>query len=299
MSNSSLVSYTKKSPNCYKPRNHEIDTVTIHMTEGQVSVETLGDIFSKRSRNASSNYGIGPDGRIALYVDECNGSWCSFSKSNDMRAICIEVASDKTAPYKVNAKAYAALINLLVDIVQRNPGFKGSLRWIDDKKYVGKIDKQNMTLHKWFQDTPCPGDYLHSKMGQIAEEVNRKLSNPTPTKDFDVDEIVFFAGSKEYSSASSSVVIPTTPCIAKITKIAVTKEHPYHCRHCDAQGNFRDGGVYGWVDAADVYKFSDYKAAIEVIQGKYGNGAARKTALTNAGYNYKIVQGIVNFLMKS
>lgn len=36
----------------------------------------------------------------------------------------------------------------------------------------------------------------------------------------------------------------------------------------------------------------------DVIRGKYGNGQARKTALTNAGYNYSEVQSAVNAALK-
>lgn len=173
MSNSSLVSYTKISPNRTSPRNHKIDTITIHCVAGQCSVETLGDIFANPSRKASSNYGIGPDGRIGMYVEEKDRSWCSSSGANDNRAITIEVASDKTHPYAVKDKAYKALIDLLVDICKRN-GIK-KLLWEGNKAYIGKVDKQNMTVHKWFANKACPGEYLYSRHGEIAAEVNKRL----------------------------------------------------------------------------------------------------------------------------
>ena len=174
MSNSPLVSYTKISPNRNSPRNHEIDTISIHCVVGQLSVETIGNLFASPSRQASSNYGIGADGRIGMYVEEKDRSWCTSSKSNDHRAITIEVASDTSHPYAVNDKAYAALIDLLVDICQRNPGIK-RLRWKADKSLIGQVDKQNMTVHRWFANKACPGDYLYSRHGQIAAEVNKRL----------------------------------------------------------------------------------------------------------------------------
>ena len=94
MSNSSLVSYTKLSPNCSKPRNHKIDTITIHHMAGNLSVETCGNVFATTSRKASSNYGIGSDGRVGLYVEEVNRAWTSGNRANDNRAITIEVAND-------------------------------------------------------------------------------------------------------------------------------------------------------------------------------------------------------------
>ncbi len=175
--NSSLVNYTRISPNRTKNRNHAIDTITIHCVVGQCSVETLGSIFAPTSRQASSNYGVGTDGRIGMYVEEKDRSWCSSSASNDHRAVTIEVASDTYAPYAVNSKAYASLINLVADICKRN-GIK-ELKWKADKSLIGQVNKQNMTVHRWFASTSCPGDYLYSRMGDIASKVNAKLNSGT------------------------------------------------------------------------------------------------------------------------
>ena len=175
--NSPLVNYTRISPNRTKNRNHAIDTITIHCVVGQCSVETLGSIFAPTSRQASSNYGVGTDGRIGMYVEEKDRSWCSSSASNDHRAVTIEVASDTYAPYAVNSKAYASLINLVADICKRN-GIK-ELKWKADKSLIGQVSKQNMTVHRWFASTSCPGDYLYSRMGDIASKVNAKLNSGT------------------------------------------------------------------------------------------------------------------------
>ncbi len=175
MSNSALVSFTKISPNKTSPRNHKIDTVTVHCVVGQLSVETMGKMFEQPSYEASANYGIGSDGRIGQFVKEEDRSWCSSNKENDHRAITIECASDKTHPYAVNDKVYASLINLLVDICQRN-GID-ALRWQADKSLIGQPKKQNMTAHRWFAAKECPGDYLYSRFGQIAAEVNARLGS--------------------------------------------------------------------------------------------------------------------------
>lgn len=178
MSNSSLVRYTKLSPNCTKPRNHVIDTITIHCMAGNLSVETCGEVFAPTSRQASSNYGIGSDGRIALYVDEANRSWCTSSSSNDNRAVTIEVANCGGAPdWPVSDKAYAALLDLVTDICKRN-GIK-KLLWKGDKSLIGQVDKQNMTVHRWFAAKACPGDYLYNRHAAIAEEVNKRLGAVT------------------------------------------------------------------------------------------------------------------------
>lgn len=173
MSNSGLVDFVRLSPNYDSPRQHSIDTITIHHAVGQCSVETLGAIFASRDREASSNYGIGSDGRIGLYVDENNRSWCSGNADNDNRAITIEVADNSTYPYEVNACAYKSLVNLCADICKRNSIPK--LLWIDDKSLIGQTDKQNMTVHKWFQATACPGEWLFTHMGVIADDVNNLI----------------------------------------------------------------------------------------------------------------------------
>lgn len=180
-SNSPLVSYTKLSPNHSGQRKQPIDTITIHCVVGQCSVETLGNIFAPASRKASSNYGVGVDGRIGMYCEEKNRSWCTSSSANDNRAITIEVASDTTHPYAVNTKAYAALIDLVTDICKRN-NIK-ELKWKGDKSLIGQVEKQNMTVHRWFANKSCPGDYLYNRHGEIAAEVNKRLNaGVTPSK---------------------------------------------------------------------------------------------------------------------
>lgn len=175
MSNSTFVNYTRISPNRNAPRNHVIDTITIHCTAGQVSVETLGDIFANPERQASSNYGIGPDGRIGLYVAEGDRSWCSSSRENDNRAITIEVASDAKEPYAVRDPAYKALIALLVDICKRN-NIK-ALVWSGDKgTRIAHKNGANMTVHRDFANTDCPGTWLLNRQPQIAKEVNEQLA---------------------------------------------------------------------------------------------------------------------------
>ena len=113
MSNSNLVSYTKLSPNHSGRRTHGIDRITPHCVVGQCSVETLGNIFAPTSREASCNYGIGVDGRVGMYVEEKNRSWCSSSNSNDQRAVTIECASDTKHPYWVNIRFTLLLSNFV------------------------------------------------------------------------------------------------------------------------------------------------------------------------------------------
>lgn len=176
--NSKLVNYTRISPNRSVNRNHKIDTVSIHCVVGQCSVETLGSIFASTSKEASSNYGIGYDGRIGMYVEEKDRSWCTSSASNDNRAITIEVASDTFEPYKVTDAAYKSLIKLLVDICKRN-GIK-KLVWSTNKsERMNHLNGCNMTVHRDYANKSCPGDYLYNLHGQIAKEVNAQLGSGT------------------------------------------------------------------------------------------------------------------------
>ena len=174
MSNSPLVDYTRISPNKNSPRNHKIDTITIHCVVGQCTVETLGNIFAPTSRQSSSNYGVGTDGKIGMYVEEKDRSWCSSNAANDNRAVTIEVASDTKHPYAVNDRAFAALLDLVTDICKRN-GIK-KLVWSTKKAdRVNHKNGCNMTVHRDYANKSCPGDYLYNRHGEIAAEVNRRL----------------------------------------------------------------------------------------------------------------------------
>lgn len=174
MSNSPLVDYTRISPNKNSPRNHKIDTITIHCVVGQCTAETLGNIFAPTSRQASSNYGVGTDGKIGMYVEEKDRSWCSSNAANDNRAVTIEVASDTKHPYAVNDRAFAALLDLVTDICKRN-GIK-KLVWSTKKAdRVNHKNGCNMTVHRDYANKSCPGDYLYNRHGEIAAEVNSRL----------------------------------------------------------------------------------------------------------------------------
>lgn len=181
MSNSSLVSYTKLSPNHSGQRTHSIDRITPHCVVGQLSAESICGCFTSTSRQASCNYGIGTDGRISLCVEEKNRSWCSSSNANDQRAVTIECASDMSEPYAMNSKVYASLINLCVDICKRNG--KKKLLWLGDKtktlNYSPKSDEMVITVHRWFANKSCPGNWLYARLGDLATQVTKKLGGTT------------------------------------------------------------------------------------------------------------------------
>ena len=183
MSNSPLVSYTRLSPNHSGKRTHAIDRITPHCVVGQVTVQSLGNVFAPASRQASSNYGIGLDGAVGMYVEECNRSWCSSSNANDQRAVTIECASDTTAPYAFRPVVYDRLIELCVDICRRNG--KRKLIWIGDKTkalaYTPKSGEMLLTVHRWFANKSCPGDWMYARMGDLAAKVTAQLSGSGST----------------------------------------------------------------------------------------------------------------------
>ena len=175
--NSSMVAYTKLSPNNSGQRTHSIDRITPHCVVGQCTAEGLGAWFAKSSTQASSNYGIDKDGRVGMYVEEKNRSWCSSSNANDQRAITIECASDTSEPYAFKDVVYQTLIKLCVDICKRNG--KNKLLWLGDKdktlSYEPKSGEMILTVHRWFANKSCPGNWMYARMGDLAEKVTAAL----------------------------------------------------------------------------------------------------------------------------
>ena len=285
--NSSLVSYTKLSPNHSGQRTHSIDRITPHCVVGQCSVETLGSIFYPTSRQASCQYGIGPDGRIGMYVEEKNRSWCSSSHTNDQRASTIECASDTTEPYAMNSKVYDALIKLCVDICKRNG--KKKLIWLGDKdktlNYNPKSDEMVITVHRWFANKSCPGNWLYARLGDLATKVTAQLGGTTTAPE------------------------PTTSTLYRVRKTwsdSKTQKGAFkvlsNAKKCadDNAGYsvFDEKGNVVYTGKNTVVKKTVTELAKEVIAGKWGNGQDRKNRLNAAGYDYTAVQDKVNELLK-
>ena len=177
--NSPWVSCVRLSPNHSGQRTHAIDRITVHCVVGQCSAETIGNIFAPSSREASSNYGVGYDGKIGMYVEEKNRSWCTSSNANDQRAITIETASDTTEPYAFNNAAYSRLFELCEDICKRNG--KRKLLWFGGDKektlnYNPAADEMVLTVHRWFANKSCPGNWMYERMNELAKKVTENLS---------------------------------------------------------------------------------------------------------------------------
>ena len=206
--NSSLVDCTVKSPNHSGQRMHKIDRITPHCVVGQLTAESIGGCFTKQSVRASCNYGIGKDGRVVLCVDEKNRSWCSSSDANDQRAVTIECASDMAEPYTMNTAVYNKLVKLIVDICKRN-GLNKVL-WFGDKdkslNYNPKDGECVLTVHRWFANKSCPGNWLYSRMGQLATAVNAELCSGSNTG----------GTSKPATKTDTVTSFPATPFTVKV-----------------------------------------------------------------------------------
>lgn len=310
MSYSSLVEYVKISPNKTSPRDHAIDTITIHCMAGNLTIETCANVFAPSSRQASSNYGVGSDGRIGCYVDENDRSWCSSNKANDMRAITIEVANDGGADtgWHVSGVAMSSLIKLVADICKRNNISK--LVWSDNKDdRINHRNGCNMTVHRDFKNKDCPGAYLMSKMSYIADEVNKLLgasgdsavsgvvpSSPAQVKSLDevAKEVIngkWGNGSerKERLEASGYVYSAVQ---AKVNELLGSSSKP-------APTPAPTPAPAPQPSPAPAPRKSITEVAKAVMRGDYGNGEDRKNRLQSEGYNYSEVQAEVNRLCHS
>lgn len=319
MSNSSLVTCTVKSPNHSGSRTHAIDRITPHCVVGQLSASAIGGCFTSSSREASCNYGIGTEGGVCLVVDECNRSWCSSSNANDQRAVTIECASDKNEPYAFNSTVYNKLIELCADICRRNG--KNKLVWINDKSkalaYNPAANEMLLTVHRWFANKSCPGDWMFSRMGELAQKVNEKLGsgenstsgnsdskNNFPATPFQVKVLVSDLNIRKTPSMGDNVVGQTGKGVFTIIKVdddwgklksGAGWIYLGNSEYVSIQGSTASGSSNSTTQSA---KKSVDEIAKEVIAGKWGNGGDRKKRLEAAGYNYAQVQAAVNRLLK-
>ena len=231
MSRSELVDFVRISPNSTNPRNHKIDTIVIHHMAGVLSVESCGATFASHDRQASSNYGIDSDGRVGLYVEEENRSWCSSNRDVDQRGITIEVSNcERGGEWPVSEKAYAKLIDLCVDICKRN-GIK-KLNFTGDRA-------GNLQMHKYYANTQCPGPYLEARFPDIAVQVNARLGiseTETTTEAQPEKEEV-----KEESPAKSYLPVLTSGSNGKTVKALQILLIGYKCS-CGSAGA---DGIFG------------------------------------------------------
>lgn len=317
MSNSPLVDCTVLSPNHSGKRTKPLKRITPHCVVGQLKAEVIGGCFTNPSRQASCNYGIGTEGRVCLIVPEDCRSWCSSSNDNDQQAATIECASDKTHPYAFNSTVYNKLVDLCVDICKRNGAKK--LLWISDKNkalsYVPKDDEMLITVHRWFANKSCPGDWLYNRLDELASTVTAKLGG-TETPDTPQSNTLYRVQVGAYSvKANADAQLKkvknagfTDAFITQVGNMYKVQVGAYSVKsNADNMlAKVKSKGFDAFittvsgtpVSSTSTPKKSVTEVAKEVLAGKWGNGADRKKRLTEAGYNYSEVQAKVNELCK-
>ena len=311
-SNSSLVSYTNLTKHHSGLRTHLIDRITPHCVVGQWSAKKIADYFSNTGKQASCNYGIGQDGQISLSVEEKNRSWCSSSNANDQRAITIECASEAYAPYEMSNEVYESLIKLCTDICKRNG--KNKLIWISDKdtalNYNPASNEMLLTVHRWFANKSCPGDWLYSRLGELATRVNVNLTQSTGNTSTSSDSLYRVqvgayknkanadAMLEKVKAAGFSTYMVQVDGLYKIQVGAYKEKANAEAMASKVKAAGFDCFISGSSSTSTVQSKSVDELANEVIKGLWGNGADRKNRLTEAGYDYSAVQNKVNELLQ-
>lgn len=317
--NSPLVDCKILSPNHSGKRTDDIDRISPHCVVGQLKAESIGNCFPK-GRGASCNYGIGTEGRVCLIVEEKNRSWCTSSNSNDQRAITIECASDTKSPYKMNNKVYQKLIDLCEDICRRNG--KTVLLWFANKEkslsYKPKKNEMVLTVHRWFANKSCPGDWLYSRLGAVAKEVTARLNSAQGTNEAEKDtpkkndskklsRVQVGAFSKlsnaekhlnKVKKAGFEAIMVKSGGLYKIQVGAYSKEENAK----KMLEKIEDAGFEAIITTSSGTVVTNKKKVTEevarkVIRGDYGNGEARRKKLEAEGYDFDEVQALVNKLL--
>ena len=275
MTYSPLTSVAIMSPNHSGSRLNPISKITIHHMAGNLSIETCGNVFLNPNKQASSNYGIGSDGRIACYVEEEDHPWTSANWENDDRAITIEVAnSESGGDWPISQAAYASLIRLCADICNRYGIYP----------YYDGTPSATLTEHCMFVATNCPGPTIH------AMQVNHVIEN---------DIRAAMAGGAVSSPQSTQ---PVGGDVEDLALRAIAGEFGNGDARRAALGDMysavqaRINEMYGGVVATTDYSID--AIAYRVIAGEFGNGQDRINALAAAGYDNVAVQQRVNEILQ-
>ena len=275
MGYSALTNAAIMSPNHSGSRYNSISKITIHHMAGNLSIETCGNVFLNPNRQASSNYGIGSDGRIACYVDEENHPWTSANWENDDRAITIEVANSETGgDWPISQEAYASLIRLCADICNRYGIYP----------YYDGTPSATLTEHCMFVATNCPGPTIHAmQVNHVIENDIRAtmaggvVSSPQSTQPIggDVEDLALRAIAGEFGNGD-------------------TRRAALGDMYSAVQARINE--MYGGVVATTDYSID--AIAYRVIAGEFGNGVDRINALASAGYDNVAVQQRVNEILQ-
>lgn len=316
MAYSNLVDFVSLSPNRTAPREAEIDTITLHHTAGVLTAKQLANIFMPTSRGASCSYGVGNDCQSFCGVDENNRPWTTSSAKNDKRAITFEISNNKAGgDWTIADAVIDKTVELLVDICKRNTKLNDGLRWQGVPTLIGQTDKQNMTIHKWFSATACPGTYLERIHQVIVSRVNERLAgivkpDITPVSDMPFHVQTGAFKHREYaerllenleadgfdtymimSGGLYKVQVGAFNVFENAERKAMelaAKKYDYFITK--EQGTPVEGKKIHTTKTID-------ELAREVIRGIWGNGTVRRERLTAEGYDAAAVQARVDQLL--
>lgn len=267
--NSSLVSYTRISPNRNAPRNNTIQSIVVHHMAGIMSVEQFGELVANPNRQMSANYAIGNDGRIGLFCPESDRSWCSSSAKVDNRAITIEVSNNVCGePWSISDAAYTSLIKLCVDICKRNG--------IKKLEYTGNLNG-TLLRHCDIVATACPGTWIKNHTTDLCNKVNAQLNAKTETKPESTGYTkTLNSGTPIYKEIGK----PATGSINATTKYTIVEEKTV--------GNIKYGKLKsgaGWVELEKLKRTFNINNVNDVKE--------LQTALNAKGFNCGSVDGDV------
>lgn len=276
MSKLSQGAYIAHSNNYQKGRNgHRICKFTPHIMAGILTGKQCAvNIFQNPNRIASANYCIGNDGDIVCNVYEEDRAYTSSSRSNDNQAITVEVSNcEYGGDWKISDKAWNSLVNLAVDVCSRY-GF----RLVYDGTPNGSLTRHNM-----FANTSCPGKYLQSRFQELADTVNARLDGgnvPTPSP--------APSGSKSNEELANEVIAGKWGNGEDRKNRLTQAGYNYSAIQRIVNQKLSGGST------PKPQLKSNETIAQEVINGAWGNGHVRRDRLTAAGYNYDVIQDIVN-----
>ncbi|MCM1219442.1 MAG: N-acetylmuramoyl-L-alanine amidase [Lachnospiraceae bacterium] len=193
-----LATYRLLERNYSSRKGNTISKITIHHCAGNLSINTIYNMFNSTNQEASANYFIDCKGYVYCLVNEEFRAWTSGSFDNDSKAITIECANCSGEPeWEISSHTYQSLINLCADICDRyniTPTF-------DD------TPNSSFTLHYMFQATACPGKFIREHMSQIISDVKEKLNISTETTtNIDLSDIKLYVNDVETNTWVSKLL---------------------------------------------------------------------------------------------
>ena len=264
-----LVNANKYNIKC--PYNMTPEGITVHNTANNASAENEIKYMINNNKETSYHYAI-DDKEIIQGILENRNAWHAGDGNGkgNRKTIGIEICystGDKNKFEKAQENAAEFIAHKL-------------------KEYGWDVDR--VYTHKHWSGKHCPhrtlDEYGWEYFINLVKKYMGKQTTPTVTSEM-------YRVRKSWNDASSQIGAYTILENA----IRACKDGYYVF---DSKGNVIYPKKELQVAPPAPVKKSNTEIAQEVIAGKWGNGATRKTKLQNAGYDYNAVQAEVERLMK-